>query len=519
MIRRPLFYPTLAALPLLAALCLSSSAYGWEVPHVKYPGLKRFTFQEGPLTIAPGDNTFKWGPTLGRPRESGYITRFQYELVYADSGRQVPSSVLHLHHAGWQAGYQPAFPGGADRTVFQFPRGFGFPVRGNDAWALHRMIHNLTTRPARVFLRWHMDYIPERSPAYRSIKPVLLRWVNVVAIGYYTAFDALRGQGTKAKFTAPQQLSDQQVAKRGQPHRWFVDRPSTLVYATSHMHAGGLFSDLLVRRGNRVKRIFRSRMKYFDPGGRISWNMAQTATPADWRIKLKPGDVVYMSSTIDTSKASWRESMGVFPMLVYSGNDIGGVDPFHEGASWPQSGKVTHGPLPTERRSDGYPSSLPDPRSLPSGPKVSSPVAIQGFRYQLGDFSNPAAAARPPVIARGQRLTFVNLDYKAFREPVMHTITACRAPCNASSGVSYPLENQSTSADFDSGQLGLALQNLPSASGRTSWSTPANLPTGTYTFFCRLHPFMRGAFRVAGAPSSPSWSAGWSSLPLGGNIQ
>lgn len=495
------------------------AAQAWEVPHVEYPGLKRLTFQEGPLTIAPGDNTFKWGPTLERPRQDGFITRFQYELVYADTGRPVPSSVLHLHHAGWQAGYNPAFPGGADRTVFQFPKGFGFPVRGNDAWALHRMIHNYTTRPARVFLRWYMDYLPKSAPASQSIKPVLLRWVNVVAIGYYTAFDALRGQGTNGRMVAPDQLPADQVAKRGQPYRWFVDKPATLVYATSHMHAGGLFSDLWVRRGKKVKRIFRSHMKYFDPGGRISWNMAQTATPEKWRVKVKPGDVVYMSSTVDTSKASWRESMGVFPMLVYSGHDVGGVDPFQKGASWPKTGKVTHGPLPAERSVDGYPSALPDPRALPSGPQVSSPVAIKGFRYQLGDLSNPAAISRPPVIARGQRLSFVNLDYKAYQEPVMHTITACKAPCTASTGASYPLENQAASSSFDSGQLGLALQRLPSASGRTSWSTPPNLPEGTYTFFCRLHPFMRGAFRVAGTVAPPSWSAGWSSLPRGGNIQ
>jgi len=26
--------------------------------------------------------------------------------------------------------------------------------------------------------------------------------------------------------------------------------------------------------------------------------------------------------------------------------------------------------------------------------------------------------------------------------------------------------------------------------------TPQDLPSGTYTYFCRIHPFMRGAFRV-----------------------
>jgi plastocyanin len=28
------------------------------------------------------------------------------------------------------------------------------------------------------------------------------------------------------------------------------------------------------------------------------------------------------------------------------------------------------------------------------------------------------------------------------------------------------------------------------------WKTPKNLKVGTYAYFCRVHPFMRGAFRV-----------------------
>ncbi len=28
------------------------------------------------------------------------------------------------------------------------------------------------------------------------------------------------------------------------------------------------------------------------------------------------------------------------------------------------------------------------------------------------------------------------------------------------------------------------------------YRTPKNLRPGTYTYFCRVHPFMRGAFRV-----------------------
>jgi plastocyanin len=32
--------------------------------------------------------------------------------------------------------------------------------------------------------------------------------------------------------------------------------------------------------------------------------------------------------------------------------------------------------------------------------------------------------------------------------------------------------------------------------GTQVYKTPKNLKPGTYSYFCRIHPFMRGAFRV-----------------------
>ena len=46
---------------------------------------------------------------------------------------------------------------------------------------------------------------------------------------------------------------------------------------------------------------------------------------------------------------------------------------------------------------------------------------------------------------------------------------------------------------FESGTLG---SEVPPATGSLQWQTPSNLAPGTYTYFCRIHPFMRGAFRV-----------------------
>jgi hypothetical protein len=122
---------------------------------------------------------------------------------------------------------------------------------------------------------------------------------------------------------------------------------------------------------------------------------------------------------------------------------------------------------------------------------VANTVAIANFSFLPGGLAMGGALRNPPQVRQGQSLNFMNLDAQAL---IYHTVTACREPCNRETGVSYPLANGAK--QFDSGQLGLGINGLTSASNRISWSTPRNLSPGTYAFFCRIHPFMRGAFRV-----------------------
>jgi plastocyanin len=78
--------------------------------------------------------------------------------------------------------------------------------------------------------------------------------------------------------------------------------------------------------------------------------------------------------------------------------------------------------------------------------------------------------------------------------PIYHTVTACKAPCNRATGVAYPLADGPVT--FDSGELGAGPPGITAAAQRSTWSVPSDLGTGTYTYFCRVHPYMRGAFRV-----------------------
>jgi hypothetical protein len=260
------------------------------------------------------------------------------------------------------------------------------------------------------------------------------------------------------------------------------------VAAAGHLHPGGLRVDLDVLRGRRRSHVFRSNSKYFDPNGPVSWDLAMTKAPLSWRVGLRKGDVLRVSTTYDTTRASWYESMGL--MLAYVADGASGPDPFRHRVY--TTGAVTHGHLAAANNHGGRPTGLRDPRRAPDGATVRDGVAIEDFTYLPGDLAAGGAFANPPVVPRARQLQFGNFDAS---DSILHTVTACRAPCTGSTGVSYPLADGGVR--FDSGQLGFGPTGYTAATNRIDWRTPASLPPGTYTYFCRVHPFMRGAFRVA----------------------
>jgi plastocyanin len=223
----------------------------------------------------------------------------------------------------------------------------------------------------------------------------------------------------------------------------------------------------------------------------VSWDVAMGATPPDWRVKVQAGDKLSVHATYDLSRANWYEVMGIMPVAVYNGTDVGGVGAFS--TELPQNGVLTHGHLAENSNHGGDPTGLPDARLLP-GVAPLDPIGIKDYQYEQGDLYAGGSAANPPKIDPGQTLTYLNHD-AAQSVNAFHTITACRAPCNRSTGIAYPIANGPT--PFDSRQLGYNYAGFGApAAGRDTWTTPKNLKPGTYTFFCRVHPFMRGSFRV-----------------------
>jgi hypothetical protein len=481
---RPIILSTLLA---LAALAAPGHAQAQVKAQPSSTGPQHLRFRFGPVRIKPGQNTISFDATRQRPRVDGYITSFKPNLVRAD-GKPPPVDVIHLHHAVWLVNLRPTWAAGEEKTAMRLPAGFGWRYRTKDRWILNHMIHNLTPNDDRVWVTWDMEFVPASAPAAKDIHAVDTQWVDAVGGKAYPVFDAPRGNGVAGRFTFPDQAQNPYPDSPIPRNQWVVDHDSTLVATVGHLHPGGLYTDLTLTRGGRTVRLFRSRAHYFEPAGAVSWDVAMTATPSRWRVRVKRGDILAVHGTYDTSRASWYEAMAIMPVAA-TRRPVGGADPFATRVD--VAGVLTHGHLPENDHHGGGFAPYASAAALPDGPRTGE-VDVSGFLYGQGDLSLPDPRRLPPVVAPGQPLSFVNRDASS---DIFHTITGCRLPCTGQAGIAFPLANGTV---FDSGELGFGPVGFTPAANRATWSTPANLTPGTYAYFCRVHPFMRGAFRVKG---------------------
>jgi len=485
-------------------------------------GVQHLHFRYGPLNIKPGSNLIEYGragQNLEKPSEDGYITRIKPNLVDM-KGRIPPTYKLHLHHGvflnlGNGDATSPGLPErffatGEEKTIFSIPKPYGYFNRATDRWYISYMIHDLTNKGFKGYLTYDVDFVPLKSKLGRKMKPVKPVWMDVENGHAYPVFDALRGAGTSGKFTFPDQAQHPYFGN-SKPNEWTLPYSGTLVATAGHLHPGGLYDDLMVvRPGATVTRkkngpipgdvpnsvrVFRSTALYFGHRAPVSWDLAMTGTSPKWRVKVRKGDRLRITTTYETKLGSWYEAMGIMVAWI-APNAHGGTDPFARAV--PQQGYVTHGHLKENDVHGATAPAVANPLTLPDGSAPNDTVRIENFKYSRGDLSSGGSSKDPPTIKRGQSLTFINADgppTTPFQFQISHSVTACAAPCDLNTGVSYPIANGL--GGFDSGQMGFGPVGSTAFNNKQTWSTPTDLKPGTYTFFCRVHPFMRGAFRVA----------------------
>jgi hypothetical protein len=229
-------------------------------------------------------------------------------------------------------------------------------------------------------------------------------------------------------------------------------------------------------------------------------------------VHVKPGDRLRSNATYDTSKLASYEDMGIAVALLAPDTPGGkrtapGVDPFHAkrdaspgcSSGGPTAGKLcttgllTHGHY---KENGNYGGSAGHWTLSTGGP--TNDVGILDFTYLPGDLSS----GRPiPSVKLNTKLRFTNLEGAG----IYHTVTSCAFPCLGQTGAAFPLSDGRTSTgrpiDLDSAELGYGAPYVGAASQRIEWEVPVTAGTGfkpgeKVTYFCRIHPFMRGAFEV-----------------------
>jgi plastocyanin len=456
------------------------------------PGAVTEHLRVGPFDIQPGQNNIDTKARIPQPSVDGWVVGIRPNLRFADG--TVPAvDVVHLHHGVWLSFGKPDataplperfFAAGEEKTTMALPAPYGYRYHTTDKWVLNYMLHNLTPQHQQVWVTYDIDIIPDtasQAAAMVNARPV---WMDVQNGSVYPVFDVLRGGGDGTTYTFPDQAKHPYAGKPAPLNKWTVDRDGVLIATAGHLHPGGLHTDLFDTRSGKTAHLFRSDAKYYEPAGAVSWDVAMTATTPTWHVAVKKGDVLSTSATYDSKRASWYESMGI--MVVWMG-DPGGTadDPFTTKVD--TAGMLTHGHLAENDHHGGAPdTTYLDLTALPSKP-ASATIPIKDWLYTQGDMNFSKSV---PTVKPGGTITYDNLDAN-IGAGQWHTITACAAPCNQSTGIAYPLADGPVI--FDSGELGLG---GPPTANRTTWTIPNNLPVGTYTYFCRIHPLMRGAFRV-----------------------
>jgi hypothetical protein len=531
---------------------------GWKGPDfTRYPGIcERLRFKYGPIVVKPGQNDVLIEPiTVQGPRRNGYMVSFKPNLVLAD-GSVPPVEEVHLHHGTWislgdQAVSGPFAAAGEEKTIFPAPRGYGIPVKTLDQWLLLYMVHSAVPKPMLAYITYDVDFIPAEKAQEADIKPAHSMWLDVRPSAY-PVFNVQRNFGNKkGTCTWPRQKCagfdpyGNKTVGQGMPGngegRDVVLPPrgskfgavdnfqgGTLIGLGGHLHPGGLNDQIEVVRDGKSQRIFTSEAVYWDhdnpkkPGGPpTSWDMSMTVARGPWwGIDLKPGDRVRINAEYDTETSATYENMGIAVSFLAPHTADGkptakGIDPFKatvdkspdcykRGAKnlrrniLCDRGYVTHG---HQKANGNHGGPMPGARlNTATGPATRN-VAIANFRYFPGDLSSVQAGQGVPTVKLGSTLNFTNLEGAV----IYHTITSCRFPCLGPTGAAFPIPNGRTSngrkLDLDSSELGIGIPFIGPAKQDLNWKLPVTKAAGyeageTVTYFCRIHPFMRGAFKV-----------------------
>lgn len=488
----------------------------------------------GPYVVTPGADLSRIDIT---PAGSDGYTTEVHTFVIGQDGEKLPGDMLHTHHVhllklnpdnpqyfDWLTGTGEEMTGGsiAERATADpaYKRGlrYGIPVQEGEQLGVLSMLHNMSSETHVVYIRYRLRFVHGTHDEIQQAKGWDFHALTPQIFG--GTFNVPR---THDKYTWPLQLG--RVANtpdnRGTltsnptPARmvpgvgvvWTAPYSGTIVIAAGHLHAGGT-DTVLSNLGSAANPCPHRGMSRY-PGTTLLnsrvighhgvWptnDYQMGLSQYRWRAYVHKGDRIAVNGSYLTRRYAYPDAM-VFAGLYIDRSALpprgSGCAPFLDGDRGASLSRVirTHINHPWSMYPDQETCSkcdVDEPRPEPG--VATDTVHILGMQYLPGNGGNSGVPIGPPVVTRGQSLTFVNDDYA---ESLMrHTVTTCRAPCNGPGLTNYPFYD----GRFDSGVLGYMIEDAY-VSGETlpRWSLDtSHLRPGYYTYFCRLHPFMRGSF-------------------------
>ncbi|MDQ3933958.1 MAG: hypothetical protein M3340_04930 [Actinomycetota bacterium] len=532
---------------LLAALACAPPALAQDPTDPKEPLLDRgdqfqakpagtvetLRFWYGPYVVPPGNDMNRFD--LNLPVREGFVLSIEPRLRLATDFATPQHQHAHIHHAHWlrldpgneEDSYTYGFTqwlwgtgdeetrADARRQSSAEPNGpvYGGHTAPGEVEPVIYMIHNKTSQTMLTYITLDVVFA-HGSPA--ELERITGRpHRSPVGVIFGRTFDVPR------KPSGPGVFETARDDPEG-PIEWKATRDGTIVGAGGHLHPGGKVVTI-ENLGSEPNPCPRTR--YSKYGGTalfrseavqrtapLSEDFQMTVPRAAWRAPVRKGDRLRISSTYENRDHAWYAVMA--HAGVYIDDKLpprAGCKPYLVGRHAAKTKRkrkkpdLTKGVLNRDWRGppepvcgrhtgvsghhDGVHDGGACEREEPDrGAGVeTSFVTIQNFVYSPGDRGLSGAFGAPARVRQGNSLTFVNFDQEA---GIRHTVTTCPWPCNGPYVANYPLAD----GRWDSGMMGFDL--VDGGSPNPTARTPSDLPVGKYAYFCRTHPWMRGAFEV-----------------------
>lgn len=503
----------------------------------KPPGtVENLSLYYGPYTLPPGWDMNR--VDLELPTNNGFLHALEPAVRRVTDLSEPMHTEAHNHHSHW-FGFDPGngednyfkqlgpgthewvFGQGDEETRADFRRRSAAepngPVYGNYLPAGRNqtvvyMLHNKTNQPMELWIVLDVTFEHGTRAQLEEIRKRPYRDVNGMLMG--RTFNVPVQPDGDGKW---ENIRDQKTADgKERPIEWVAPRDGTLIGSGGHLHPGGTSVTAenygskenpcpADRKGRGYGGTLLYRSDIINRAAPFSEDYQTEVTHPAWRAPVRKGDRIRISGTYYNKDKAWYYAMthaGFY--FDYEQPPKGRCKPYIVGPAKKKVKDPTEGvpnrpwTMKDEYCGWGGAPACEKPEEPPAEDKFvdQKVVHIANFQYLPGDRSSGLSAGIPSV-KQGERLTFINEDQGA---NIRHTITTCPWPCNGRYVANYPHAD----GVWDSDTLGY--DPIDGGTPNPVAETPADMKPGLYTYFCRIHPWMRGAFRIE--PQGPAAGAG-----------